>query len=88
MHIIERAAQHETGLRSKYFTAISQVSSMLDDEQLAIMALICENCTVPPNESQLRLFGEQVYAAQKMMPSGLIRSRQALVILATITGLR
>lgn len=82
----ERATLYERGTNSKFFKLLSEKSETLTTEQLAIMALICENMPESPSDSWLRHYVEMVTIAQSLMPSGTIRSRQILVLYALMTG--
>ncbi len=84
--LIARAKRDADGRQSPYFQRIKSVSK-LDDEQIAIMALICDNSTQPLSDRQVDAYEATVARAQDMMPGGMIRSRQVLVTLAMISGI-
>lgn len=91
MHLIDRGLQEEEGLRSKYAEIILTYTQSLESEQVAIMALICEQRALigsPPSTIWLRKFAHNVSNAQDLMPSGIIKSRQVLATLAILSDKR
>jgi hypothetical protein len=85
---LERAALLEKGRMSPYMERLMDVETPncpLDEEQYAIMALICDKCE--PDDLQVTMFVCAVETAQQLMPSGYIHSRQILVTLAMFAGL-
>ena len=86
--LAERAALHEMGLRSEFMEKLMDVpGDMLCEEQLSLMALICEKLPTVPTDAYLASFVNTVRAAQDLMPgNGTIRSRQVLVTLALLAS--
>lgn len=80
----ERAALHEKGTMSVFYQQFLNMECDLTDEQASIMALIWEN--MPPTVAQVKMevFARTVQSAQRLMPSGTIRSRQILSTLAVL----
>lgn len=90
MSFASRADMIAKGLTSSYVSAIQDfdTDTELCDEQVAIMALILENCKDSFTGVHVMNFVNTVVSAQRLMPDGKIRSRQTLVTLATIGGLK
>jgi hypothetical protein len=78
--LLERSREHQKGLESAYADVLMHSGHLLSEEQIAIMALICEK--IKPTEQWTIEYAKTVSTAQGLMPSGLIRSRQILVLLA------
>ena len=74
-------------MKSEYFAKIQKVERGLTDEQVALMAVICEMNASPFGDKQVEDFAHKVGQAQSIMPSGTLHSRQALVILAMMAGM-
>lgn len=87
---MERASILEKGRESAYMGKLMMIptpKTNLDEEQYAIMSLICEKLGKELTDIELVMFVEAVEQAQALMPSGYIHSRQVLVTLAMFAGL-
>lgn len=86
----ERAALVEKGRMSAYINVIMDFDpdTVLDEEQVSIMALILENCKAPFMDIHVQQFVLNTISAQQLMPSGRLRSRQILVTIAMMGGLK
>lgn len=60
---------------------------ILDDDQIALMSMVCKKCDTIPTVEQINAFFNIVEKAQKLMPTGDIRSRQIITIFAMQAGL-
>lgn len=83
----ECAAVQEKGLMSPTFKILENMATKLTEEQLAIMALVVDNCT-EAYDDRIHNYIKVVELAQTLMPTGTIRSKQILVTLAVQAGLQ
>lgn len=84
---VERSNMVEAGLKSKHYPHLAEwnAQGILSEEQLAIMALICDKARYGLD---IEKFTYEVIAAQSLMPAnGRIRSRQILCLIARMVGI-
>ena len=87
---MERASILKKGSQSAYMGRLMIIPTPkcnLDEEQYAIMSLVCENIGRELTDIELVMFVEAVEQAQALMPGGHIHSRQIIVTLAMFAGL-
>jgi len=79
---MELANTVSKGMQSQYYQTVVDTTTILTDEQMAIMALICDKLNRQVLIEDIRDYGALVERAQFLMPGGIIRSRQILVMYA------
>jgi len=87
---LDRAEVLTKGRLSSYFGSIQDcdIERKLDEEQVSIMALVLENLQLPFTSSQVMKFTTDILTAQALMPTGRIHSKQIIVTIALMGGLR
>ena len=83
-NLTESAELRAKGEQSEQYKILYESpGASLEVEQLAMMALICERAGYLIPRSVVREFSERVLEVQRLMPSGTVRSRQVLALIAS-----
>ena len=87
---VEISNMVEAGLKSEHYTSLVEFNSqdILSEEQLALMALICDNAKYTVSHCAKKDFIHEVVAIQNLMSgTGKVRSRQILCLMARMAGI-
>jgi len=78
----------DAGTKLEYYKIISDMTSILTEEQVALMAIICANANNQVSLDILRQYIVEVEKLQSLMPgTGRIISRQILCLTARMAGI-
>lgn len=87
---VEISNMVEAGLKSEHYMTLVEfnVHDILSEEQLALMALICDNAKYTVSHCAKKDFIHEVVAIQNLMPGAdKVRSRQILCLIARTVGI-
>lgn len=84
---VTRQARIDVTHKSPNFEYIKAAAPELDEETIAIMTLILESCRHEVQMVKLNTFIDNVVTNQRFMPNRPVNTRQAIAMLAIISGL-
>jgi hypothetical protein len=78
----------EDGTKSEYYNIIADIATILTEEQMALMSIICTNANNQIGFDALTQYIIEVEKLQALMPgTGKVKSRQILCLVARMAGI-